>query len=394
MGEQPTQACVITPQGEGGIGIIALAGPRSSAVLDAVFVGTRRSAASLGAGAVAHGTIRRGGSIVDEVLVARVGESYEVNCHGGIVAVRTVLQCLREAGAQVVTPDEFAPFIPAASSALSAQSLRARAMALLPDAPTRLSAAMLLHQADGALRRAIEAAAQALEAGDADGAVARIEALLRTAAFGRALLHPPRVALLGPPNAGKSTLLNALLEEERVIVHDEPGTTRDVVRETLSLRGVPFDVMDAAGIRASDDDVERLAVDRAAALARSCEVALLVYDVREDPAAALVDLPPLPCAVRTILVANKLDLLTGNTPPPTHPPGHQHAPLVALSAKLRQGIDELEAALLAPYQDRIEPTRNGAPVVFDAATETALRRALRLIAAGSHAEALAILRAS
>ncbi len=171
------------------------------------------------------------------------------------------------------------------------------------------------------------------------------------------------MALLGPPNAGKSTLLNALLEEERVIVHPDPGTTRDVIREMVSVRGVPFEVMDAAGIRAAGDEVERLAVERATALAGACDVALLVYDAREEPGSALADVPPPSPAARTILVANKADLLAG----PARGGG------VLISARRREGLDALEAELLAPYADLIEPARAGAAVVFDGGIEGALQ---------------------
>ncbi len=357
MANSHTRACLLTPPGEGGIGIIALAGPGSARVLDAVFAGTRRRASALAQGAVAHGTIRRGGAVVDEVIVARVGDAFEVNCHGGVAAVRAVLACLEEAGAQLVTAAEFAG--PTSGDPLSPEGIRARALALLPGAPTRLAAAMLLHQADGVLARELDAIA----ACDGVEAARRLDALLRTAPLGRALLQPPRVALLGPPNAGKSTLLNALLEEERVIVHPEPGTTRDVVRETVSVRGVPFEVMDAAGIRAAEDEVERLAVERAAALAGACEVALLVYDAREDPERALAEVPPPGPDARVILVANKSDLLVG----PARGGG------VLISAKRRQGLDALEAELLAPYADLIEPAGAGAAVVFDEEIEAALR---------------------
>jgi tRNA modification GTPase len=363
---------MITPVGDGGIGIIALAGPDAARVLDAVFVGTRRSASALPQGAVAHGTVMRGETVVDEVIVARVGDTFEVNCHGGVVAVRTVLRCLEEAGAQVVAPADLAR--PAREARpLSAGWIRARALALLPDAPTRLAAAMLLHQANGALAREIEALALC----SAEEAAGRRDALLRTAPFGRALLHPPRVALLGPPNAGKSTLMNALLEEERVIVRPEPGTTRDVVSQTLSLRGVPFEVMDAAGIRAAQDDVERMAVRRAAALAGDCDVALLIFDAREDPRRALSELPRPGPRARAILVANKADVLPGPPPACIPPAGLEAAPLVLISAMLRRNIEGLEAELLAPYAELIESARDGAAVVFDAEIEAALRVALR-----------------
>jgi tRNA modification GTPase len=380
------RACLITPPGEGGIGIISLAGPGAAQVLDAVFVGTRRTASSLPEGALAHGTIRGGGGVVDEVIVARVGETFEVNCHGGIAATRAVLACLEAAGAQVVGPAERAR-APAGPPLLQ-ERIRGRALELLPDAPTRLAAAILLHQAGGALTRGLDAVADALSAGDAAGAGRLLDGLLRTAPLGRALLRPPRVALLGPPNAGKSTLMNALLEEERVIVRPEPGTTRDVVSETLSVRGVPFEVLDAAGIRVAEDEVERLAVERAAALAGACEVALLVYDAAEDPGLALACVPQPGPGVRVIFVANKADLLAGPPPAPSR------APTVLISAKLRQGLDALEAALLAPYSDLIEPARAGAAVVFDADAASALRALRSAVHSDPCAEALESLRAA
>ncbi|KPK61807.1 MAG: hypothetical protein AMK73_07655, partial [Planctomycetes bacterium SM23_32] len=276
----------MTPPGEGGIGIIALAGAGAARLLDRVFVGTRRGASELPLGAIAHGTVRRQAEVVDEVIVARLQAEaeprFEVNCHGGIVAVRAVLRCLEEAGARVVDPSQFMPRA-RGGGPLSPSGVRERALAALPHALTRLGAAMLLHQAGGALGDEVGRVCHLLDAGRPEEAAARLDAALEMAPLGRALLNPPKVALLGPPNVGKSTLLNALLHEERVIVHHEPGTTRDVVAETVSLGGVPFELMDSAGIRATDDDLERMAVDRAADLAARCDVALVLFDARDGP---------------------------------------------------------------------------------------------------------------
>jgi tRNA modification GTPase len=361
------RAAVITPPGEGGIGIIALAGRDAVNVLDSVFDGTKRPAGALEPGAVAHGTVRRDGAILDEVIVARVeepggpaaGACFEVNCHGGVVAVRSVLRCLEEAGARVVGPSEFAPRPLSGAGPLSRAALRARALASLPRARTRLGAAMLLRQAAGALSDELEGVSELLRAGEAHEAAARLDALLPAADLAQALLGPPRVALLGPPNVGKSTLLNALLEHERVIVHHEPGTTRDVVAETVSIRGVPFELMDSAGIRAALDEVERAAVERAAALAESCDVALVLFDAREGAGSAADLAGRNRPRARRILVGNKTDLLAG---PPADPDAGE---VVMISAKTGANLGELEAALLRPYEAAMQSVAEGAAAPFD-----------------------------
>jgi tRNA modification GTPase len=336
----PPRAMLITPPGQGGIGIIAVCDDGAAAVIDRVFVGTRRGAGELPPGALAHGVIQRNGDAVDEVIVAHLcGElqRYEVNCHGGAAAVRAVMGCLESAGARLTSHQEATP-LPDADP-LCADSVRTAALAALPSAPTRLAVTMLLHQAAGALAR--EAACPERRA-----------ALRATAPLGLALLRPPRVALIGPPNAGKSTLLNTLLAEERVIVHHEPGTTRDIVSETVAIRGVPFLLMDTAGIRHSADDIERSAVQRAEGLAADCDVALVLFDIREGPDDALA---ALPTAARIVMVANKCDAAPEAAPPPG---------AVAISARDHLNIAALEDALLAPYLGHLEACRAGAATVF------------------------------
>lgn len=401
------RAAIITPPGEGGIGIIALAGPDAVRILEQVFVGTRRPAGALAVGSIAHGTIRRDGSVIDEVIVARVAPQtrasaepwFEVNCHGGVVATRAVLARLKEAGAQPVDARELQPE-PTSPAPLSEAAIRERALAELPRARTRLAATMLLHQAGGALSTgsrqetcprggalslALREVAGLLCSGKAGRAGERLDALLRTADLGRALVEPPKVALIGPPNVGKSTLLNALLEQERAIVHHEPGTTRDVVAETVSLRGVPFELMDCAGIRATEDELEQLAVRRAAALAETCDVALLLFDARDGPEAVAGLAATVRREARTILVGNKADL------PPAVPPeaamdrDAQGRPVVYISARNGANLDALEAALLAPYAGLIEGCRRGDAVIFDRRQEDAVLRVRRELSVGTPA---------
>jgi len=373
MNAATTYTCRITPLGEGGIGIVALWGPGAAALLERFFAGSGgRSASELRPGQLAHGHVRRDGRTLDEVILARIASPFpglpepyfEVNSHGGVAAVRAVQTCFEEAGAEPIQWEKL--FEDPAGGALSPAGIRMSARRELPRAPTRLAATMLLHQEAGALARELARIENLSRSGASGRAREALDALLSTWPLGRALLNPPRVALLGPPNAGKSTLFNALLDEERVIVHHEPGTTRDVIVETVSIRGVPFDLMDAAGIRRPEDEVEREAVRRARALAGKCEVALVVFDVREGFPA---DLGALPRGIRIIPVANKIDLLSG----PRASDGEPGT--VRISARERTNLTELEDALLEPYRDIVGPCRRGGPVVFSEDMRVALARA-------------------
>ena len=372
----PATAAVITPPGEGGIGIVALRGPGAIRVLSSAFRGTRRQAEDIPHGVIAHGRIVRDGATVDEVIVARLeGPSgdpeFEVNCHGGVVAVQAVLDCFREAGAQVVAWQSLTA--PKQGTALSPAAIRSAALSELPRAHTRLAAGMLLAQAGGALSRALERLGSP-EEGLSDAAT---DALLATAPLGRALLEPPRVLLAGPPTAGKSTLLNALLRRERVIVHPHPGTTRDVVRETVALRGVPFELMDSAGIRHGGDELEQMAIRRATDLAAECDVLVLLYDVTQPPAPDSGWMARLQAGARTILVGNKIDLVDEDVRDPRPPPSllqeYTDAPHLLISAREGLDIDRVEAALLAPYAPLLDACEAGGPVVFTEQIEAAIQ---------------------
>ena len=400
MNSQTPKAAVITPPGEGGIGIIALWGSGAPDVLDAVFKGTRRSARSLPEGTIAHGHACRGEDVIDEVIVARpapgpeapLGPYFEVNCHGGIVAVRAVLASLEQAGAQVVPWRELSSRAAKDKPCLSAEAVRSAALARLPAVPTRLGAVMLLGQAAGALTSEVERIAQALTDGDSSAAGQRLESLIATAVVGRALLTPPRVALLGPPNVGKSTLLNALLEEDAAIVHEQPGTTRDVIARLIAIDGVPFELTDSAGVRTTADGVEQMAVQRAERLAKECDVALLVFDAREDPAVALASLPKPSETAGVILVANKTDLLEEPPGRGQAPPPFEGRPIVHLSALRRENLHELEAALLRAYAGLIPACRKAGPVVFERDWLERLVEARRMLGEGAAGEAERLVR--
>lgn len=384
---------MITPPGEGGIGIIVLTGPDAAVVLDTCFRGTRRQAREIPPGGIAHGRVVRGGETVDEVIVAHLSghgaacepraqgcaapagtrelaDVYEVNCHGGVVAVQAVADCLRDSGAELARWQPAGVPEAEGSAVLSPGAIRATAIACLPRAQTRLAVRMLLHQAGGALSRALDGISR-------DG----LRRLLDSAPLGRALLVAPQVALAGPPNVGKSTLLNALLRRERVIVHHHPGTTRDVVRETVSIRGVPFELIDCAGIRPATAEIEGEAVRRATDLIARSEVVILVYDVTRGLDEALSSMPPLRADACRIVVGNKIDLRAPGPACGAPPAGDDRLPCrladaLHLFVSAREGlhISQVEAALLAPYRDQVRACEQGGPVVFTEQIRTALER--------------------
>ncbi len=374
--ESAPRASIITPIGEGGIGIIAVTGHGSARLLDDIFAGTKRSAADIPPGRIAHGVLRRDERDVDEVIVACLRAEqgpgtpyYEINCHGGVVAVRAVLDCLEQAGARITDELPAAPIEPAEappeSCPLSQNAIRGNALRLLSRSMTRLGASMLLHQADGAFHNSIVDVRNALENGHGEQAGRMLDELLATAPLGRALTHPRRVAIAGPPNAGKSTLLNAFLKKDRVVVHERPGTTRDVVAEVVSVRGVPFELMDTAGIRTPEGEIEADAIDRASRLLGQCDTVLMVYDVRKGLSRALqeVSIPQDPD--RALLVCNKIDLVEGSPPLESPPEGLAGSPHIAVSAKQGTHMEELESALLAPYANAIERCKQGSAVIFN-----------------------------
>lgn len=385
--EQPT-ASVITPPGEGGIGIIALRGRGTPELLDRFFTGVTHCASDLPAGRIAYGHIVQDGRILDEVIIARFDAEwpqYEINCHGGVMAVQAVLNCLHKAGASVVEWQSLDKIrCSPKEGALSEQNIRDAALSALPRAETRLAARMLLHQADGVLFNAIKKIRDEIS----EGVSQKLDELLSTAGTGQALLSPPTVMLAGPPNAGKSSLLNALLKRERVIVHDRPGTTRDIVRDTVAINGLPFEVIDSAGIRWGNHHIECKTVERGLNLMKECDVLILIFDARESADDLLNCIPDLPEKPRQILVGNKIDLCTGDRISKNLPDKLRSMPSLCLSARTGQGVERLEAELLRPYEPHLSTCRKGTPMVFSSQIEDVLRRVKASLERGGPAAAL------
>jgi tRNA modification GTPase len=369
-----TIAAIATAPGVGAIGIVRVAGPEALRVAAALFRPARSlDVAALPGGRVTFGHVvdaeaeaAAGGGFVDDgVLLTFRGpasytgqDSVELQVHGGPAVLRTVLDlCLRH-GARAAEPGEFTLRAVAHGKLDLAQAeavlamVEARSDAARRQASVGLSGA--LGAAIGTAETAITAAYAAVLAqldypeegvpeAQVEAAVAdarrQLERLLATADAGRFAVRGARLAIVGRPNAGKSSLLNALLGYERAIVAAAPGTTRDYLEAPLELGRVSVTAVDTAGLRATDDEVEAHGVARSRALAAAADAVVALVDgarpLDDDDHALLDALDP----ARTLWVASKADL------PPAWDAADLGVDVLRVSGATGTGLDELRAAL-------------------------------------------------
>ena len=362
-------ATAVVPE-QGSVGIVRLSGSRALPIVQAIFTPARRNAV-WESHRLLYGWIRdEKGQILDEALAVwmQAPRSYtredvaELHCHGGIMVVQATLQqCLRQ-GARLAQPGEFSlrAFLNGRIDLTQAESVADLVAARSPQA-ARMALAGLQGKLGGSIRAlrqellgllaeiearldfeedlppldvaAWQARLQAIQA--------QMQALLATAERGQLLRTGVKVAIVGRPNVGKSSLLNAWSGQDRAIVTDLPGTTRDVVESHLVVKGIPVQLLDTAGIRATEDPVERLGVERSQRLAQAADVLVLVIDAQAGWTAADAAIYESVRHRPLILVINKTDL----APPegiPLPPEIAHRVPAVAAQGK---GIPELERAL-------------------------------------------------
>lgn len=356
---EATVAC-LTPPGRGAIAVLALDGAGAGEILGRI-IASRRGVADLTIGGLLVG--RLGGDGGEDVVVARLGAArWELSCHGGTAAVEAAIRRCEAAGARRV---ESAVWL----RARAADRLTAEAAEDLAEALTLRTAARLLDQQQGALSRALDEVGASIRLGDAFRAAQVVDELLGRASLGLRLTRPWRVALIGPANVGKSSLLNALAGYQRAITHHQPGTTRDVLTVRTALEGWPIELADTAGQRDTTDPLEAAGAALGRAAARQGDLVVIVTDGSQpwtpiDDALAAQFTDPL-------VVHNKCDLPAGRGP---RPPG------VATSATLGLGVDRLAALLVARLAPEVPPP--GAALPFRAAHVAALRKAQQALAAG------------
>lgn len=335
MTEQSTPAHVreLTPAGRGAIAVLEVAGPGAIRIADAAFRPLKgRQLAETAPGCLRVG--RMGAGLGDEVVAVIVSadpERVEVQCHGGPQAVELVRSALIEAGG-----------IPW-SEGDGSRTVEEEAEEALSRAATLRGAEVLLEQAQGALRS--DLGRWLSGEGGAD-----LDELLRRCEFGMRLIAGWTVVLAGRPNVGKSALLNALAGYERAIVAAEPGTTRDAVTVRGAIGGWPVEMADTAGLRATDDPIERAGVAIARGRQRAADLVLLIWDrsgpLTAEDRALRHDYPG------ALVVASKADL------PAAWDPEGGFATVSALSG---EGIDSLCARIAERLVPDPPPPGAGVP---------------------------------
>lgn len=374
------EAVLLTPPGDGGISVIAVTG-RGAAALVASHLKTRTPGpVELLSGKLRYALFADSArAALDEVIVSCVdADRVEINCHGGIIPARRVLDELKASGVAISGPGAARVWDLAAPDLASAEAFRA-----LCEARTDLAARVLAAQYGGLLSRELRGILDDIDAPDGlKRARERLGALQRTAALGMALTRPAVVAVVGPVNAGKSSIVNRLAGYERSIVTDVPGTTRDSVSVAASLCGVPVMLTDTAGAGDSADPLAAEACVRARRAADSAGAILAVFDARRPGELAPLKLPH---GVPAVFAANKIDLAAAGM---ASLPVQGGKATVATSALTGQGIDQLRVALLGAL-DLEAPGADVAqkPVIFSARQACLVEKALVEIDAGRTAQA-------
>lgn len=380
-----TITAIATPLGEGGLAVIRVSGPQAFAVADRCFApaGKASSQASAAPTHTIHfGHIMRDGRTVDEVLlsVMRAPRTFtredvvEVTCHGGLLPAKAVLDTLLANGARLAEPGEFTRRaflngrIDLAQAEAVADLIHSRTELALHAANEQL-AGKLSHRINDLRDQMLQTLAHVeahIDFPDEDIApdtkeqllarlqrgVAFMDEFLRTANEGQILRRGIRAAIVGRPNAGKSSLLNQLLGHDRAIVSPIPGTTRDTIEETANIRGLSVVLTDTAGLREARDEIESEGIRRSHQSLRQAEFILHVLDasepLTEEDQRYLTEF----AGKKRILVRNKIDLPAGLHLPPPSPAAKASSglplpPVVDVCCLTGVGIEALKDAIKA-----------------------------------------------
>jgi len=387
MLDQDTICGVSTPPGEGGIGIIRISGSRAIEIASMVFkADSAQGLRGLASHALLYGKVCDPGTgdVIDEALVSvmRAPASYtrqdvvEINCHGGTMPLWRTVNLLITSGARLAEPGEFTK-----RAFLNGRIDLAQAEAVMDiiHAKTELSHRAANEQLLGGLssevtklRERLVSIIAAVEAeidfpeeeiqthsghplaDDVRSALRTVEELIASYRYGRVLREGIATAIIGKPNVGKSSLLNSLLKQDRAIVTDIPGTTRDVLEEYLNIEGLPFKILDTAGIRHSHDVVEQEGVRRSLAVIGKADVVLIILDgsqpLSKEDQRVLEEVKGKP----SVVVMSKSDL-ERKAEAPAWP-----EVVVEISCKTGTGLDSLRKSIVRLVKQGAVPPREHA----------------------------------
>ncbi len=372
-----TIAAISTPAGRGGISVIRISGENAVSVADAVFSGGKRLC-DAETHTVHYGFVRSGGETIDEALatVMRAPRSFtredvvEISVHGGAVTAQRTLGACIMAGAVPAEPGEFTK-----RAFLNGRIDLSQAEAVIDviNAESDLSRRNAVSQLTGALsgeierirRRLVKLAASMqvlIDYPDEDladvtdedilavlcDALSGVRALLSTADGGAVIKNGIRAAIAGKPNVGKSSLLNALARYDRAIVTDVAGTTRDTIEERVDLDGVPLVLIDTAGIRETDDKIEKIGVERSRRSVDDADMALVVIDASRSLDGDDEEILNATAGMKRIILLNKNDLAPGADTGLVRRSADGCA-VIEISALTGAGMDALKKEISAMY---------------------------------------------
>lgn len=376
--EFDTIAAISTPMGEGAIAIVRLTGDDAIQIADKIFRSpSEKALADVPTHTIHYGNIvdPESEQVVEEVMVSimRAPKTFtredvvEINCHGGLVTVNRVLQLVLTYGARLADPGEFTK-----RAFLNGRIDLSQAEAVMDLIRAKTDRAMnvALGQMEGRLSKLIKRLRQEIletlahvevnidypEYDDVEEMTHQllvekaqyvkkeIEKLLQTSEQGKILREGLSTVIIGRPNVGKSSLLNSLVHENKAIVTDIPGTTRDVIEEYVNVRGVPLRLVDTAGIRETEDIVERIGVERSRQVLKEADLILLVLNYNETLSHEDRQLFEAVKGMDYIVIVNKTDLPKQIDLNEVNKLANGRS-VVTTSLKEEKGIDELEEAI-------------------------------------------------
>ncbi|GGA70373.1 tRNA uridine-5-carboxymethylaminomethyl(34) synthesis GTPase MnmE [Ornithinibacillus halotolerans] len=375
MFETDTITAISTPIGEGAISIVRLSGPDAIEITSKIYKG--KDLHEVDSHTIHYGKIidPETNDVAEEVMVTIMRgpktftreDVVEINCHGGLVSVKRVLEIVLSQGARLAEPGEFTK-----RAFLNGRIDLSQAEAVMDLIRAKTDKAMniALKQMDGRLSSLIKRYRQSLletvahvevnidypEYDDVEEMShemmkektkevhAEIEELLRVAKQGKILREGIATAIIGRPNVGKSSLLNALVQENKAIVTDIPGTTRDIIEEYVNVRGIPLRLIDTAGIRETEDIVERIGVERSRQALKEADLILFVLNYNEELSEEDLRLFEVIKGLEYIVIINKTDL-TQKLDIEKVKELVEDKRIVSTSLLKEEGIDELESAI-------------------------------------------------
>ena len=372
--KKDTIAAISTAMTNSGIGIVRMSGSEALDIIQKIYVGKKdKNFSKIKTHTIHYGYIVDGVESIDEVLVmimkgphSYTGEdTVEINCHGGVYVVKRILETVIKYGARPAEPGEFtkraflngrmdlsqAEAVIDVINSKNEYALKSSVSQLKGNVQKKIKEIreeIIYHTAfietalDDPEHISVDGYGEKLKV-TVDKLLKELNELLLSSDNGRIIKEGIKTVIVGKPNAGKSSLLNVLVGEDRAIVTDIAGTTRDVLEESIQLQGISLNIVDTAGIRDTDDIVEKIGVDRAKTYANDADLIIYVVDASRDLDENDFEIMKMIHDKKSVILLNKSDLVTVVTEDMVKE--HIDKPILQISAKEESGIKELEETL-------------------------------------------------